>query len=64
MDWNEAIFEREISKGQTGFRSGLGAREEMFNIRAVAGDLLLMITSCLYACVVGSASVCLNVRCE
>ena len=31
---------------------------------SVAGDLLLMITSCLYACVVGSASVCLSVRCK
>ena len=30
----------------------------------VVDDLLLMITSCLYACVVGSASVCLSVRCE
>ena len=30
----------------------------------VAGDLLLMITLCLCACVVGSASVCLSVRCE
>ena len=28
MDRNEAIFETEISKGQTGFRSGLGTREE------------------------------------
>ena len=32
--------------------------------KCVAGDLLLMITSCLYGCVVGSASVCLSVRCE
>ena len=29
MDRNEAIFERERSKGQTGFRSGLGTREGM-----------------------------------
>ena len=33
MDRNEAIFEREISKGQTGFRSGLGTWEGIFNIR-------------------------------
>ena len=29
----------------------------------VAGDLLIII-SCLYACVFGSASVCLSVHCE
>ena len=32
MDRNEAIFESEIGKGQTGFRSGLGTREGIFNI--------------------------------
>ena len=30
---------------------------------AVDGDLLMIIL-CLYACVVGSASMCLSVRCE
>ena len=35
MDRNEAIFERETSKGQTGFRSGLGTREGIFIIGAV-----------------------------
>ena len=40
MDRNEAIFEREISKGQTGFRSGLGTREEIFNIRAVLETMI------------------------
>ena len=30
MDSNEAIFEREISKGQTGFRAGLGTRDGIF----------------------------------
>ena len=32
-------------------------------VTSVAGDLL-MIISCLYACVFRSASVCLSVRCE
>ena len=30
MDRNEAIFKREISKGQTGFRAGLGTRDGIF----------------------------------
>ena len=40
MDRNEAIFEREISKGQTGFRSGLGTREGIFNIRGVLEKMI------------------------
>ena len=39
-DRNEAIFERELSKGQTGFRSGLGTREGFFNIRAVLEKMI------------------------
>ena len=40
MDRNEAIFERETSKGQTGFRSGLGTREGILNIRAVLKKMI------------------------
>ena len=40
IDRNETIFEREISKGQTGFRSGLGTREGIFNIRAVLETMI------------------------
>ena len=49
MDRNEAIFEREISKGQTGFRSGLGTRERIFNIRAVL-EKMIAINKDIYNC--------------
>ena len=48
-DMNEAIFEREISKGQTGFRSGLGTREGIFNIRAVL-EKMIAINKDIYIC--------------
>ena len=41
-DRNEAIFERDISKGKTGFRSGLGTREAVFNIRAVCKKMIVI----------------------
>ena len=42
MDRNDVIFEREISQGQTGFRSGLGTREVIFNIRAVLEKMIAL----------------------
>ena len=49
MDRKEAIFEREISKGKTGFRSGLGTREGIFNIRAVL-EKMIAINKDIYIC--------------
>ena len=49
MDRNETIFEREISKGQTGFRSGRGTREGIFNIRAVL-EKMIAIDQDVYIC--------------
>ena len=49
MDRNEAIFEREISKWQTGFRSGLSTREGIFNIRAVL-EKMIAINKDIYIC--------------
>ena len=42
-------IEREISKGQTGFRSGLGTREGTFNIRAVL-EKMIAINKDIYIC--------------
>ena len=49
MNRNETIFERETSKGQTGFRSGLGTREGIFNIRAVL-EKMIDIDKDVYIC--------------
>jgi len=49
MARNEAIFEREVSKGQSGFRAGLGTREGIFNIRAVL-EKMIAVDQDIYIC--------------
>ena len=37
---NRDIIDREISESQSGFRSGIGTREGIFNIRAITEKML------------------------
>ena len=49
IERNRDIIDREISDSQSGFRSGIGTREGIFNIRAII-EKMLAVKKKLYVC--------------
>ena len=51
IERNAELFEREVSETQSGFKSKIGTREGLFNVRSII-DKVLAVGKKLYICLI------------